>query len=453
MNFDPMTGEPIETTPVQPEQPVPPTKKNWLLPVAIGGGVLLVVAVVVILIVSGIFTKPINQIAMATANTFDDAGGELGAIFTEVSEILLDESTTSIEMDIDGDDLIIECCNGKEEKQLNFTLDVSSAPALELSALLTDEKLKVKIPALTDLVFVYNYTEEPEGYAFEDFTDEDFEMLNGSLESIYNMEQNGEFSQAELKAVKDLLYTLEFEKIEKAEFEINGEYVDCKGYTTTLDEDFTEDLLNTYKDVYIAHMGEEYEDIIDEMIDELAHGYEEISDIEVDIYLYKKELAAIIITVDGYETEILFKGGDFRAQNITIAFDGEDIVEVEGAINDTVEEKSIFVEDEEFFSYTYDSQSGDFECYFYDGYYEYEIKDANITLKNGQLTLSADEVSIDDLDAKMELTIQKGAKIKKISGEEFDFGNASVSDLENLVYDELGEDLYDFVEDYSGLFY
>ena len=41
----------------------------------------------------------------------------------------------------------------------------------------------------------------------------------------------------------------------------------------------------------------------------------------------------------------------------------------------------------------------------------------------------------------------------KLSGETFDLGNASESDLEDLIYDELGDDLYDFAEDYSWLFY
>ena len=51
------------------------------------------------------------------------------------------------------------------------------------------------------------------------------------------------------------------------------------------------------------------------------------------------------------------------------------------------------------------------------------------------------------------LNAEKGAKIDKLSGETFDLGNASESELEDLVVDELGEDLYDFAEDYSWLFY
>ena len=101
----------------------------------------------------------------------------------------------------------------------------------------------------------------------------------------------------------------------------------------------------------------------------------------------------------------------------------------------------------------YDSKSGDFECFISDGYYDYEIADANIKSKNGQVTFYVEDFTVDGVGMEMELIIKKGAKMDKLSGETFDLGNASESDLEDLIYDELGDDLYDFAEDYSWLFY
>ena len=150
---------------------------------------------------------------------------------------------------------------------------------------------------------------------------------------------------------------------------------------------------------------------------------------------------------------MLFEGGDYRAQNIIIAFEGDEMIEIEGETNGSVEERSLTIEGEEFFSYEYDSKSGDFECFISDGYEEYEIANANIKSKNGQVTFYAEDVSFEGVGMEMELTIKKGAKIDKLSGETFDLGNASESELEDLVVDELGEDLYDFAEDYSWLFY
>ena len=49
--------------------------------------------------------------------------------------------------------------------------------------------------------------------------------------------------QVELKALKEVLYGLEFEKADKEEFEINGKDVKCKGYTTTIDEDFVSQIV------------------------------------------------------------------------------------------------------------------------------------------------------------------------------------------------------------------
>ena len=176
-------------------------------------------------------------------------------------------------------------------------------------------------------------------------------------------------------------------------------------------------------------------------------------EVEATFYLYKKELAAIILDIDGYEMEILFEGGDYRAQNIVIAMEGDEIVEIEGETNGSVEERILTVEGEEFISYEYDSKSGDFECFISDGYDEYEIADANIKSKNGQVTFYVEDFTVDGVGMEMELIIKKGAKMDKLSGETFDLGNASESDLEDLIYDELGDDLYDFAEDYSWLFY
>ncbi len=453
MGFDPMTGQPIGAAPIQPGQPVPPAKKNWVLPVAIGGGVVIIIAVVAILIISGIFAKPINQIGVATANTFNDAGGELGDIMMDASEACLGESTISARMNIEGDDVTVEYRNGKKEKQLNLILDISGAPSLEATAALTDTQVKAQIPSLSDIVFTYNYTEEPDGYLFEDLSNDDIELLNNAFETIYTADQNPDLPKKELKALEDIVYSLEFEKADKEEFEIDGKDVKCKGYTTTVDEDFIDELCDAYKDFYIAYMGEDYEDIIDDMMDDLAYEYEDMPDVEVTFYLYKKELAAIILDVDGSDMEILFEGGDYRAQNMVIAFDGDEVIEIEGETNGSIEERSLSVMDEEYFSYEYDTKSGDFECYICDGYYEYEIADANITSKNGKISILAEDIDFDGIDMEMELTIEKGVKLDKMSGEEFDFGTASESDLEDLVVDELGDDLYDFVEEYSWLFY
>lgn len=450
MGFDPMTGQPINAV---PGQSVPPTNKKWVLPVAIGGGVLVIALIVVLVIVSGVFSKPITQISVAATNTLEGAGGELGQVFLDVSDIALGESTVSAKMNIDGDDVMVEYRNGKKEKQLALTLDVSGAPTLDATASLTDKELKAQVPALTDLVFTYNYTEEPDGFIFEDFSSDDIELLNSSLESLYNIEQEPTLPKKELKELEKIIYSLEFEKADKEEFEINGKDVKCKGYTTTIDEDFVDELFDAYKDFYIAYMGEDYEDVIDDMMDELAYEFEDMPEVEATFYLYKKELAAIILDVDGYEMEILFEGGDYRAQNIVIAMEGDEIIEIEGETNGSVEERILTVEGEEFISYEYDSKSGDFECFISDGYYDYEIADANIKSKNGQVTFYVEDFTVDGVGMEMELIIKKGAKMDKLSGETFDLGNASESDLEDLIYDELGDDLYDFAEDYSWLFY
>ena len=67
-------------------------------------------------------------------------------------------------------------------------------------------------------------------------------------------------------------------------------------------------------------LAEDLYDIYDEALDEVRDGLREFPETEVEIYIYKNKLACINMVMDDMDTEVelLFKGGDFRAQNMEL---------------------------------------------------------------------------------------------------------------------------------------
>ena len=182
-------------------------------------------------------------------------------------------------------------------------------------------------------------------------------------------------------------------------------------------------------------------DVLDsygEIESELSYLEDELDnmeDIVVTFYIYKNQLAAIVVEDEDFEDDLqlCFEGGDYRLQNITFksSMKGSD---------DGTKEK--FKLREKYGTDAYDI--GSFEYNYESGKYKIEVDGEVLSgklYKEGRtLNLSIDgQYDIPDMD----FAVTRGAKLQKFSADEFDIGNADADDLYDLV-DDITDELSDF---------
>ena len=175
-----------------------------------------------------------------------------------------------------------------------------------------------------------------------------------------------------------------------------------------------------------------------------------MADIELSFYLYKKQLACVKMEVEdedgaGY---VYFYGGDYPTQNMEVVFEYDDdeysFCKLEGSIKNQVETIKLEAEDEEICEINYNQKTG--ELVISGG--DYLELSGVVTRKGNTLTFEMEDLEIDGLDASGSITISGDVDIKLPKGEEFDLGNASEDDLEDLV-----EDLEDFIDENELYYY
>ena len=148
---------------------------------------------------------------------------------------------------------------------------------------------------------------------------------------------------------------------------------------------------------------EDLYDIYDEALDEVRDGLREFPETEVEIYIYKNKLACINMVMDDMDTEVelLFKGGDFRAQNMELTLDdgySEYSMELEGKSDGSKEKYEVSVEGEELLVFEYNRKNGNFSIESED--FEFEGK---LLSERNAVT-----VSFDVEDVEVNVSISKG---------------------------------------------
>lgn len=465
INFDPMTGEPVQKTEEQAMNFDPMTGQPVSVPGKSKGGkwkMALAVAVVGVVAVgsvafagvkSGVFLSPDNKVLLATANTFAEETN-FSKDLAVVSEILAsDKYTVAVKGEAEGAEIDMKYLQASSEKQLSGSIDVEDVE-VDFDAVLDKEKLAVQIPAIDNSVFTYYYTKDNDGYLMEDIDAEVIEAFNELLESLHSVKQQENLATDFANVITEEYKNLEFEKVDKEEFEVDGKDRKCKGYETVITSQYFENIISGMEDIVL----EEYEDAkdtlkeadldLEEIFDEMRDEISEMPDVEMTFYLYKNQLACIRTTVDKEDLDILFLGGDSRTQNIEVEVEGKTFLEIKGSEHKGVERTSLCVEDEEVFELEYNYKKGDLTLEGSDMY----VKASLDSERNG-VTFELEELEIDGdyIPLAGEISVQKGADIEELKGEEFDLGNASESDFEE--FEELqeffqsleyGEDMYDY---------
>ncbi|MBO5460609.1 MAG: hypothetical protein J5983_02275 [Ruminococcus sp.] len=452
--FDPMTGKPIMEKRFDPKTGKPlkggpkSKKKGGLIAIIAAAAVILIAVGIFAVVKSGMFLSAPNKVLLAASNTFTETTPLLENL-TGLELLNEEEFTVDVSCEIEEGAISATVVNGKDEKQVAATLDIPDVPEIEMVAGLDDEYVKLQIPSFSDDVLAYNYTKEKTGFLADNVDQMYLDMVDEMIAMVYEGNDTEEITK-DLKELFTSEYEkLDFEKVDKEEFEINDKDVKCKGYETTISEDTLLDLIDGIEDIYNEYYGGSSElmyemtgDTTEELFDEMRYSFEGMPDMDITFYIYKNKLACINMDVDGSEAEIRFLGGDIRMQNMEIAADGETVLEIKGKTDGSEETIRMYSYDMEMLKLEYESKSGE---------YTLDIGEGSVYVE-GVLTSDKKELTlaIDTLEeygysyGSGSITVSKGASAEKLSGELVDIGEASEAELMDIVmeYEELLNEMY-----------
>ena len=443
--FDPATGERIQEIAEAPQpyfyqtseppsgiQPDGKKKKGWIFAV-IAVIVIVAAGAVFAAVKSGFFSSDSAKVVAAITNTVNDtdymtSSLKFGSLFVS------DELTFSFESEAQGYGMEFQFLYGKVQKQVLGSMDVPDFTTVDFQAELTEEQLRVLVPAVSDYVFTYDYTKPKSSFMQENFGYR-LDTLDEMLQTLYSAKRDTEFNSDLVKTIIEEGQKLEFEKADAEEFEVDGQDRKCKGISTTITRDCIQNIMDELETVYQESWSTAYGYYgyyIEDYFDEMEEYLDEMEDFEVTFFIYQNKLACIRIEEDGEEAELRFLGGNTRMQNMQLLFDGEEMLRIEGENVESTEVKKLFVEGEETASLEYDQKNGDLDITMDGGR---TVLSGNVFLDKDIFNASIDKTMVDGqfIDAKWGMSIKKGASFEKIEGTEFNLSQAAQQDMEELL--------------------
>lgn len=450
VNFDPMTGERIGA-PVQNQRS---QRKLLIMAGSIAGAVIILILLILGGIRSGLFLSKSGKVLLATNNTLKDMPHFVETL-EATAEIFKDEYTVEFNTDEYGVEIGGAFISADKQKQLTARVEYGG-DTIEGLAGLDSDSVKLQVPALSDKVFVYNYKGKNNGAIMDYMDDDEIDMINSLLEQFATAGKDSDKVQKEIaKIIAKEWKSLKFKSVGKEKFTVNDKDVKCKGYQTTITGDNIWNVMEgcfqvmeeqyQYQYPYLSYdLSYELENLADEMDDmkdEMRDALDDMEDIDITLYLYKNQLAAIIIESEDFDDDIklYFEGGDYRLQNIVLK-SGSERISLKGSDDGKTEEFKLKGRNG---SNSYDIVSLKYD-YGDDGRFKidngYDSVSGKLYKKGKTVNLSIDG---NDSFPDLEFTVTKGAKLQKFKGVKFDIGNADEDEIEDLV-DDISDELYDY---------
>lgn len=306
-------------------------KKIWIL----SAGIIVVLAIVLFAgIKNGFFLRKSDKILYAMYQTVKDQ--------PQVADGLTGEDyTISIEGQWKKQKIQAEYASDSAQKQLRGTLDLDKLQDLEFVMVLNEKELKAQFPSLSSKVFTYDYNSNKQsGYIAKKIGSQNLERFNTVLTGLYGGKEQKEIGKDILKEARKEFNKIKINKIEKQEFEIDGQKKDCVGYQFVISSDNVQNVLDAAEKAAKKKYGDGTKISEDPAGKIFMAVYDKVSaagEMECKVYLFRNKLAAIAVNyeIDGNKQnmEILFSGGDFRMQNMKITYlKGEETHSVRTAI-------------------------------------------------------------------------------------------------------------------------
>lgn len=454
MKFDPMTGQPINPTPVQPQpqmafdpmtgmplQQPPKKKKKTGLIVGIVAAVVVVAGAGTVFagIQSGFFLSKSNKVLMATANTFSEPSH-----FTEALSGLSVMSSKAYTVDIKGEaegySVQATYAEKDNEKQISGSVEGPELSDVEFLAGIDKDEIKLSAPLLGDKIYTYNYNEKKSGYLVDSMGADNVETLDKLCKQMFSDEEQKKNALEFSKKYSEMYKKLEFESADKESFEVDGKDRKCAGYKTTITSDYMIECVDIFEDYMDAQMG----DLLDQAVTGSDYDdYKESFDQLRDAF---KEMPDIDITFYIYKNKLAcIKAVEpsKEDQDIQILFKGGDRriqnMELISCGESVLKISGSVNGNEEVTSLSLEGNKvGELTYDFKSGEYTLDIEDEGSV--SGTLEGKRDGLTLtmEGAGVNISLDVKKGADLQKFSGEKFDIGNASEEEFQALVQEVYG---------------
>lgn len=365
-----------------------------------------------------------------------------------------DQFLAGFETEVDGGTLKGEFRNGKKDKQVYISVNNDEYNNLAVLFGVHSGVFRASAQGL-DYAFFYDPKQDNEGFLTEDFREKELKRVNSLLEEITSDQTNAKVIQENVQAaLKKEFKNLDIEKTAAQSWKVDGKKRKCKGYEVTLDEKNVLRFLEAFNESVQKELNDEAKDIVDDAMDIMI---DEVKDMDFEgdfrFYIYKGKLAALVMETEYGEISVEFQGGDYRMQNIVMAYE-DDYFSEELTISSERKgktETTTIESDGEEITVVYDAKSGEVSIeseiygdkYRIDGVYKHSASEVSYTLEdateNGSSMLDGETLTV---------YARKDPGIEKYEGEKFDLGNASEEDFEKLA-----EDMEEYIDAVSDLYW
>ncbi len=468
--FDPMTGQPIETSQPQsqpqPEsqsqsqpqpqsQPQTPKKSHkTAIIVSIIVGVVVLLGILAFVLAAVLFSNPRTKVERACAKTFSEGGylydalkdaRGVGKEYTVTSNIQID-----MQSEYSDSSIVFYTQMGVvgKDKQLAGTIEYNNSwitiPEIEYKMQIDEEEARLQIPTVDSHVFTYNYTEEKQGYLTEIASAEDLQMMDDALEMIYSGESPENIKNTEFGAKLVHWYrSLKVEKSDAGQFEVDGNSRKCKGYAIQI----TQEDMNRFREIYQEYIETTMADRLyalgmsaEEYTEQIFASIQDMEDATLRFYIYQKKLACVELESAGDSCQVIFHGGDYRTQNIEVIVNDVAVCSIEGEISG----------DEERITMDFSGERAEVTYNRSTGAYDLKVENAfemrgTLSLGSKEMKVVVDQLSLEgdysDYSLSGDIAVTKGAVIDTMKGETFDIGNAAEAEYDEL-FDDLNQLLY-----------
>ena len=451
----------------------------------IGAVIGIIAAVVVLLVVGVVFAMKNLGGKVSLVNTLINAYD--GEYLTDASKDFkfdpFGQFTYTVEGEVEDLEFNVSfASNGSSHTRSAYATVTYSGFTTEFTGYIDEKNIKATCPVLGDYLFLYDYSNDKnDGYLMETLEDygvdvEDFNAMIGFMND--NSDLVKKFYEKNIDYFKDIANDLDFKKTgAKETFTVNGKSVTCKEYQAVITEDLVVEWIEGYQKLWNDFYKENSDDFeiiedlvgedldLDDIFDEMIDACDDMEDTTISIFSKGATAACIRIEEDDNMIEILFKGGDYLAQNVEINYDmdGDDgtFLTIEGTTKGDVQTTTIEMEDYDYeLEYSYNRKTGELTmtCEV-DGYEMYNLE-CTIEITKDQIKYTYDTMEFYGEDMPFDslvITFSTKADIKEPKkGEEIDLGNIDEDDLEDLAMDiveelEDNDDLMDVMEDFEDL--
>lgn len=411
-------------------------KTKIIIPIVL---LIAIITVVIIFLCSDIFSakEPKDIISRAFDNTFQEAGQNSDFLkllnfkkYAENNEFSVDaQIKTEIpkigDIAINANQSIVN-----DEIVITGDVDISYVSPVTYNMLLTNEKIKIKIPLLDSRIFTMDYSSKENSFLSSVI---DAELLGDQLEYFYK-------SMISLAAMENHFDSV-FGSVKEAFSEVKFEKTDdnpsgdtsAEVYKASLSKEATSNIMDILfeKSIFLNN---------DISISYYELKSEFLNNVQTDLYIgVRDEKISFIHVENGKKSyDILLNGKQYRLSDFSIKKDGKAIASL---ISDYEKNSRCFSLSDNSFSITcsLDNFREHLKINIISGYDSYDIS-VKIKEFEDSISFDVDYFDLGDTYLGGVIKISSGAKPSSMEGEEFDLSSASKEDyqtLGNTMYSEL----------------